>query len=157
MKHKNHREVDVQENLKVVISKVNGKFDSIKDVDSAIEAIAMAGRTSLGLTRNITGMGTLLGNVMILNVYIPLSSSVYIDHYKKYDEFNRLVVDYLTRGVTNPTAYSMGRVGGFGALNVGYVSPTPSRKVRASVVGDEDSIREALKGIAEVGNVSVVD
>lgn len=125
MTNKIHREVDVQENMKVVISLCRGQFDNINDVNSATAAMDYAGKQHLRLRGSITGTGVILGNVMILDVNIPLHTTNSHDVEARYNEFNMAVVNYLTNGKYHVTADKV--LGGFGALNVGYVSKNPAR------------------------------
>jgi hypothetical protein len=155
MAHKNHKEVEVQSTLKVVISLLTRKFSGVVDITSALAAIDYAGKETLRLAESITGIGTVLGNVMVLDLNIPLHSSYSGDVSRHYDEFNRKVADYLMNGKTHVT--SGNRLGGFGRLNVGYVSPTPSNDRKVTVVLETErsdwAVKDALKNVGTVVEV----
>lgn len=150
--NKNHKEVDVQSRLKVVISLLSKKFSGVADetVKSALGAIDYAAKEVLRLSDSVTGTGTILGNVMVLDLSIPLSTSYSSDVTKHYDEFNRKVTDYLMNGKTHVTSGS--RLGGFGSLNVGYVGSDPSTDRIVNLVVETESndsqLRQALRGVA---------
>jgi hypothetical protein len=111
MNNKVHREVELQSKLKVVISLVASLFGGEGDIQRALTVINdTAGASSqLGFWRRITGTGTILGNVMILDLDVPLMDSTTGRGYES--KFNAS----LARALTSE----------FGRLNVGYVSPEP--------------------------------
>lgn len=131
-----HKEVEVQSKLKVVIALRSRKFADSSAIQSAIEAMDYEGKRHLRLRGNITGTGVILGNVMILDVNIPLNTTNSSDVTKHYDEFNMAVVKGLTYGTLHKTSGIT--LGKFGSLTVGYVSPTATRRKRVSVTVDTD-------------------
>lgn len=151
-----HREIGVKSKIKVVISLLRSQFSSTSQIQSAIEAIDYAGKEHLRLRGTITGKGTILGNVMILDLNIPLGTTNSHDVEARFGEFNRAVVRYLTSGKVHVTS---GRtLGGFGALNVGYVNPTASRPRTVKVTVETDLTNtEVLRNVEQVGRVTNIE
>lgn len=149
MTNKIHREVDVQANMKIVVSLRGKQFNSLSQIESAIAAIDYAGKEHLRLRGSITGTGTILGNVMILDVNIPLHTTNSHDVQARYHDFNMAVVKYLTNGKYHVSADKT--LGGFGTLNVGYVSQNPAtpRKVTVRVETElnDAEIRETVENL----------
>lgn len=140
-KNTKYKEVGLQKNLKLVVSKVSGLFSgSANEVISKTLAVinTIAGAdTRIGFYGRITGVGMLLGNVMVVDLNIPLMDS----NINSVDEsaFNRSVANALVRE--------------FGGVNVGYLSPNPVTVTPLSVKVDVESdnpitdVRNALTSI----------
>jgi len=150
-----HKEVDIKERLKVVISLIAKKFDGRAAIDSAIAAIDYAGKEHLRLRGSITGSGVILGNVMLLDLDIPLSTTNSRDVEARYDEFNRAVVQYLTRGKYHVTAGKT--LGNFGSLNVGYVDVNPTSERIVNVKVGTDLSNDELRGVVENAGGRVIE
>lgn len=110
-----HRGVELQENLKMVISRHNGLFQSEQDISRVIDTLnEVAGNDpNLGFYSKISGTGTIFGNVMVLDLHLPLMRSTR----RSANEagFNQRVANALMRN--------------YGALNVGYVNRYGTRRV----------------------------
>lgn len=126
--NKVHKQIDLQENLKVVITRIRGFF-SESDIASAIGAIGYAAKQHLRLRRDVevSGTGTVMANVMILDLKIPLNETYSSNVMAHENEFNQEVANYLTNGVYHRAANET--LGNFGQVNVGYVSSEPVRTV----------------------------
>lgn len=150
MDNKVHKEIELQSTLKVVVSKIYSKFNGQADIESAIAAIGYAGKQVLRLRDSVTGVGTILGSVMVLDLNIPLESTNSSDMKAREEEFNRKVVDYLMHGVTHLTSGK--RFGGFGRLNVGYVSPNPTQVLSLTIETEKDAatVRKAVSRLGRI-------
>jgi hypothetical protein len=150
-----HKEIDVQSKMKVIVSLVASQFAGISAIDSAIRAMDYAAKKHLRLRGSVIGTGVVLGNVLVLDVNIPLETSNSSDVTRHYNDFNREVVNYLTSGVyhkTDATTY-----GGFGRLSVGYVTPEAVKDtiftVRVKTTKTANEVRQALASVGEVQDV----
>lgn len=146
-----HKETEVSERMKVVITNVDRKFRA-NEIASAMGALNYAGREHLRLSEDITGEGTLLGNVMVLDVNVPLRTSNSHDWTLRQNDFNMAVVRYLQSGkyaVTKDTTY-----GGFGNVTVGYVQSEPvtpqTLSIQLNTIEDVEAVRQALAGLGDV-------
>lgn len=128
-----HEVVDLQAHLKVVITRINGLFKDSADIDRTLTMLNNAGKTLLGLTRKIRGNGQILGNVMILDVKIPLDSAT---NAQNETAFNNAVKDNL--------------IAKFGAINVGYVTPKAVRTVTVTIQTEKTEV-QLRKQLAELG------
>lgn len=136
--NKLHREVGLQSSLKMVISLISGLFTSKSDIDRAIRVInTVAGNDpNVGFLNRLSGTGTILGNVMIIDLNVPL---MYGYPKNKRDEaaFNKAVAKAL--------------IAEFGRLNVGYVTPEPVKAQTVTVRVETDlttqDILNALSGV----------
>jgi hypothetical protein len=143
MANKTHKEVGLQSSLKVVISRIRSQFNSTADIIAAIAVMNAVAMEVLQLSQPITGTGTLLGNVMILDVNIPLDSSNWWQDISSLEStFNNTLASRL--------------VGKFGQVNVGYVNPVSTRTVTATVETDKADwqVRSALSSVGTVVAVS---
>lgn len=142
--NKKHKEVGLQSNLKLVVSKITGQFlgsasDIVNRTLSVINTVA-GSDSRIGFRDEITGVGTLLGNVLVLDLDIPLMNSTI--NSSDEDTFNRNVA----RALVNE----------FGSVNVGYVSANPvtMRTVTVKVQTESEmpytDIKKALKDIGTV-------
>jgi hypothetical protein len=140
MANKLHRETGLQNTLKVVISLLSATFTKKADISKVISIInRVAGADAkVGFRSPISGTGTILGNVMILDLNVPLMAGY---PRTKRDEaaFNNAVAKAL--------------IAEFGRLNVGYVTPEPvvTRKVTVTVETEKTTqeIVDALNGLSE--------
>lgn len=146
-----YKETGLKEDMKIVISSLERTFN-VEDIDSALGAIGYAAKECLRLTESVTGTGDIYGNVMILDVYIPLDSSNSHDVMSHADEFQAAIVQYLMNGVFHQRARKL--LGDFGRLNVGFVESQPSREVTVTINTsvDAEAIRQALEN-AGLGHV----
>lgn len=133
-----HREVGLQPKLKMVISLLSAMFLSKADVERAIAVInRVAGAdTKVGFWTALTGVGTILGNVMIIDLNIPLMAG-HPRNEKDEAVFNKTVAKAL--------------IAEFGRLNVGYLTPEPvvTRRVRVEFETEstDTQIAEILREI----------
>lgn len=151
-----HKETNVTTKLKVIISLLYAQFSNTGVIESAIKAMDYAGKKHLRLRGNITGTGVVMGNVLILDVNIPLNTSNSIRGVAThYDAFNAEVVNYLTNGIYHQADGKT--YGGFGKLNVGYVSSQAVREttytVRVKTIESASTVRNALANVGEVQDV----
>jgi len=142
-----HKEVGLQSNVKLILSKVTGQLvGSANEIVSRALAVinTVAGAdVNIGFRDKVTGTGRLLGNVLELDLNIPLMNRTI----NSSDEqaFNMNVSRALVRE--------------FGSVNVGYLSQNPVTTKTVTVTVETDSenphidVAEALKG---VGTVTVV-
>lgn len=137
-----HKEVGLQSKLKLIVSKVSGLFTGSADevISKTLSVLnTVAGNDSnIGFYSRISGVGRVLGNVIELDLNIPLMNRS-IDSIHE-NIFNRKVANAL--------------VDAFGAVNVGYLSPTPVRITSVVVTADVESdtptldVHKALNGVA---------
>lgn len=143
-----YKEVGLQSKLKLVMSKVTGQFSGSADSVVAralavINTVAGANRY-IGFSDRITGVGTLLGNVLVLDLEIPLMKSTVT--LSGENTFNFALANALVRE--------------FGQVNVGYLSPNPvttqtiTIKVQTDIESPIQNIKNALKDIGTVLAVS---
>lgn len=139
-----HREVGLQANLKMVLSLIRTKFSGKEAVDQAIKVInRVAGESQkIGFLSHITGTGTVLGNVMILDLNIPLMAG-----YPRNESDETVFNITLARALVKE----------FGHLNVGYVSPEPSRTRTVTLrVETEQTTEQLLNALAYVTETAEV-
>lgn len=142
----------IRDDMRIVVTG-NGIFET-EDIDSALGAIGYAAKKDLRLSESVTGSGEIYGNVMILDVYIPLDSSRSSSPESHETEFFASVRDYLTNGVYHRGAGVT--LGGFGVgTTIQYFAPSPVRKLTIVLETneDEDVITKSLSVFGTVESV----
>jgi hypothetical protein len=148
-----HKSIALQEDIRLVISShVYGQFSS-DDIESAVGAVGYAAKQHLRLSESVSGEGTILGNVMILDLHIPLSSSNSRDYSAYVGDFYAAVEEYLEDGIVHKGSGT--RLGDFGKVSISWVSKTPIRKVTLEIYTDKTD-EEILDLARAYGNVRIV-
>lgn len=119
---------DIKQSTKLVITHFNRSFKA-DEIESAINAVDYAAKKCLRLDRavQVTGTGTILGKVMILDLDIPLSYSNSHDYTTHEHEFKKEVLEYLRYGVHHKTRGEW--YGDFGTVNAEWFNESPVRVV----------------------------
>jgi hypothetical protein len=143
-----HKEVGLQPNVKLILSKVSGMFSGTPS-DVVSRALAVLNRvagedTNIGFRNKITGKGTLLGSVVVIDLSIPLGSR----KINSSDElqFNQRVAMALNREFGN-------------LASVGYLDPNPTRTSTVKVAVETESMypeTEVRNALRNVGTVTIL-
>ena len=134
--HKNYTEINIAERQKVVVTRIDRKFTDANDAQKVLDVLN-ENRGLIGLTKKIAGRGAVLGNVIILDVKIPLASATNkANHYA----FNMAVSRKL--------------VSLFGRVNVGVVADKPTRKVTVTLETSATD-KEVLEVLKNIGTASI--
>jgi hypothetical protein len=130
----NHSETNLSARIKVIVSRIRGKFSGSADAEKVLDIMNDAGRI-IGLQEKITGVGSVLGNVIILDLRVPVKTATALSEASR---FNMAVANKLV------TTY--------GALNVGYVSAKPMRRVTVTIETDK-SEKTLNKRLSKLGTI----
>lgn len=142
------KESGLRENLKIVLTNNSDDFTA-DDVDSALGAIGYAAKVSLRLRDSVIGSGLVLGNVMILDVFIPLGTSRSSDVLANEYQFKGLLQEYFDEGVEHKGAGVT--LGGFGDVDFKFMSVSPARLVTVTFETEEDD-ETILHAIRQLGD-----
>lgn len=142
---KTYKETNLAEGMKVVIAQTDNIPFNVEEIDSVIGAIGYAAKSSLMLTESVTGEGQILGNVMLIDISLPLWSTNSRNLAKREGEFFQTCERYIKDGVLHKGEGIT--LGGLGGVTVNWTTINPVRVVtiKLETADENDTIKENLE------------